>query len=105
VGLEENAVTYARAGTHISCLRCILGVRSSNWHSNTHIRSVCGIVHLAAIITTNRLLAVAGVCGLHGICQATACSSVLIFIWGANNKRCCPPPLGGRRVCSMIWEW
>ena len=40
---------------HTSCLRSILGVKLSDRHSNAHVRSVCGIASLAAIITTNRL--------------------------------------------------
>ena len=40
---------------HTSCLRSILGVKLSDRHSNAHVRSLCGIASLAAIITTNTL--------------------------------------------------
>jgi hypothetical protein len=50
---QEQSLMLERV--HTSCLRSILGVKLSDRHSNAHVRSVCGIASLAAIITTNRL--------------------------------------------------
>ena len=50
---KEQSLMLERV--HTSCLRSILGVKLSNRHSNAHVRSVCGIASLAAMITTNRL--------------------------------------------------
>ena len=70
-----------------SCLRSILGVKLSDRHSNAHVRSVCGIASLAAMITTNRLRWLGHVGRMDGGWQATAYSSVFILAWGVNEGK------------------
>ena len=45
---KEQSLMLERV--HTSCLRSFLGVKLSDQHSNAHVRSVCGIASLAAIL-------------------------------------------------------
>ena len=47
---------------HTSCLRRILGVRVCDRHRNVHVRGVCGIASLAAILRAYRLRWLGHVC-------------------------------------------
>ena len=85
---------------HTSCLRSILEVKLSDRHSNAHVRSVCGIASLAAIITTNRLRWL----GHVGRMEAGRLPHIALFSslygWGVNEGKAWRTSIEVGKMCA-----